>query len=382
MSGRILVGTSSWADPGFVKEWYPPKLPAKQRLPWYAQRFEAVELNSSFYAVPDRNTVHGWVKSTPERFVFDVKAHRLLSRHAAGLDSLPPDLRDGARTNERGRVVLEPELEVALARRLVEETAPLAEAGKLGVYLLQLTPAFSPGRHTLEELDGLVECFAGQRLAIELRHRSWVSDKRREATLGWFGERDVAYVCVDAPPDEHFQIMPPLDAVTNDRSPTSGPTDATPRATYGQDRRGALRLALRRRRAGGDRRARARAGRAGRRGARGLQQQPRRRRAHRRASASARCSDRHPRSRSPRPWATTPALRRGAAHAGLARAPSQGAPATPAGARTRRAWTRPPWPRPSAARAARRGTAPSRCCRRAECPCGRGRTPVRRRSPR
>ena len=216
MAGRILVGTSSWADPGFVKEWYPPKLPAKQRLPWYAQRFEAVELNSSFYAVPDRNTVHGWVKSTPERFVFDVKAHRLLSRHAAGLDSLPPDLRDGARTNERGRVVLEPELEVALARRLVEETAPLAEAGKLGVYLLQLTPAFSPGRHALEELDGLVECFAGQRFAIELRHRSWVSDKRREATLGWFGERDVAYVCVDAPPDEHFQIMPPLDAVTNE----------------------------------------------------------------------------------------------------------------------------------------------------------------------
>ena len=50
MAGRILVGTSSWADPGFVKEWYPPKLPAKQRLPWYAQRFELVELNSSFYA--------------------------------------------------------------------------------------------------------------------------------------------------------------------------------------------------------------------------------------------------------------------------------------------------------------------------------------------
>jgi hypothetical protein len=68
MAGRIIVGTSSWADPGFVKEWYPPKMPAAERLPWYAEHFEAVELNSSFYAIPDRNTVHKWVADTPERF--------------------------------------------------------------------------------------------------------------------------------------------------------------------------------------------------------------------------------------------------------------------------------------------------------------------------
>ncbi|NDU78147.1 DUF72 domain-containing protein, partial [Actinomadura sp. DSM 109109] len=53
MAAKIRVGTSSWADPGFVKEWYPPKLAARERLPWYAERFEYVELNSSFYAVPD-----------------------------------------------------------------------------------------------------------------------------------------------------------------------------------------------------------------------------------------------------------------------------------------------------------------------------------------
>ena len=83
MSGRIVVGTSSWADPGFVKEWYPPKLPAKERLPFYSQRFEAVELNSSFYAIPDRNVVRGWVDATPDDFIFDVKVHRALSRHSA-----------------------------------------------------------------------------------------------------------------------------------------------------------------------------------------------------------------------------------------------------------------------------------------------------------
>jgi uncharacterized protein YecE (DUF72 family) len=217
MAGRILVGTSSWADPGFVKEWYPPKMAARERLPWYAERFEFVELNSSFYAVPDRTTVHKWVEQTPERFVVDVKAHRLLSRHAAPVDSLPPDLRDGAEANERGRVRLTPELETALAERLLEETAPLKEAGKLGSYLLQLTPAFGPGRHELEELDRVVEVLAPHRLAIELRHRGWVREKRRERTLGWFADREVAFVCVDAPPGDEIPIMPSeLDAVTRD----------------------------------------------------------------------------------------------------------------------------------------------------------------------
>jgi uncharacterized protein YecE (DUF72 family) len=217
MSGRILVGTSSWADPGFVKEWYPPRMPAKERLPWYAQRFEAVELNSSFYAIPDRNTVHGWVETTPDGFVFDVKVHRALSRHAAPVDSLPPDMRDEVPSANRGRVLLTPELETELARRLVEETAPLADAGKLGAYLLQLTPAFAPGRHKLDELDRLVEAFAPHRLAIELRHRGWVREKRRDATLGWFSEQGVAFVCVDAPPGDQIPIMPSeLDAVTRD----------------------------------------------------------------------------------------------------------------------------------------------------------------------
>jgi uncharacterized protein YecE (DUF72 family) len=217
VAAKILVGTSSWADPGFVKEWYPAKLAAGERLPWYAERFEYVELNSSFYAIPDRTTVHKWVESTPPGFVFDVKAHRLLSRHAAPLESLPPELRDGAETNERGRVRLTEDLETALAKRLVEETAPLAEAGKLGSFLVQMTPAFSPAKHELAELDRLVEGLSPHRVALELRHRGWVREKRREHTLGWCADREVAFVCVDAPPGDHIPIMPSgLDAVTRD----------------------------------------------------------------------------------------------------------------------------------------------------------------------
>jgi uncharacterized protein YecE (DUF72 family) len=213
--GQILVGTSSWADPGFVKEWYPQGMPARERLPWYARQFRYVELNSSFYAIPDRNTVHKWAEETPDGFVFDVKVHRALSRHAALLDSLPPDLRDHATTNERGRVVLTPELEETLAKRLVEEVAPLGK--KLGAFLAQLTPAFSPGRHELAELDGLVDALRPHPVAIELRHRGWVAEKRRDETLSWFSERGVAFVNVDAPRADHFQIMPSdIDAVTDD----------------------------------------------------------------------------------------------------------------------------------------------------------------------
>jgi len=214
--GEILIGTSSWADPGFVKEWYPQGMDANDRLPWYAQRFRAVELNSSFYAVPDRSVVRRWAEVTPEGFTFDVKAHRALSRHSAPLDSLPKDMRDDAETNERGRVILTPELETVLAKRLVEELGPLVEAGKLGAFLVQLTPAFSPGRHQLAELDGLIDALSPHRVAIELRNRNWVDGERLQDTLDWFGDRGAAFVGVDAPPGDNFQIMPPIDAVTRD----------------------------------------------------------------------------------------------------------------------------------------------------------------------
>src|SRR5215212_10199911 len=147
MAGPVVVGTSSWSDPGFVEEWYPPELPARDRLAWYAERFEAVEVNSSFYAIPQWRTVDRWAQVTPPGFTFDVKLHRLLSRHSATLDSLPPELRDDAETNDRGRVRLTAELEAHTVDRLIAEVAPLEEAGKLGAFLLQLTPAFGPDRH-------------------------------------------------------------------------------------------------------------------------------------------------------------------------------------------------------------------------------------------
>ena len=216
MAGRIVVGTSSWADPGFIKDWYPPGMDARDRLPWYAERFEAVELNSSFYAVPERPTVRRWCEVTPDGFTFDVKLHRLLSRHSAGLDSLPPGLRDSATTTSRGRVELTPELEDALAREVREAVEPLAEAGKLGALLLQMTPGFSPKRDDLAALEPLVAALKPHRVAIELRNRRWVDEERIEDTLRWFEEQGAAFVCVDAPQADATPIMPPIDAATRD----------------------------------------------------------------------------------------------------------------------------------------------------------------------
>src|SRR5688500_557247 len=147
MPGSIVVGTSSWADPGFVEEWYPKGLPARDRLPWYAERFEAVEVNSTFYALPDGRTVSRWAEVTPDGFTFDVKLPRLLSRHAAPLDSLPPSLRDRASVAGRGRVVLDDKLERAMVAETLSTVEPLIEAGKLKTFLLQLSPAFEPRKH-------------------------------------------------------------------------------------------------------------------------------------------------------------------------------------------------------------------------------------------
>src|SRR5690348_7405509 len=215
MAGRILVGTSSWADPGFVEDWYPKGMAARDRLGWYAERFEYVEVNSSFYAVPAQKTVARWAEITPKKFTFDVKLHRLLSRHSAGLDSLLPELRPKAKADERGRVVLTPELQDLLVESTLEAVAPLAEAGKLGPFLLQMSPSFSPRKHKLEELEPLAERLREPGLAIELRNRNWVDeDEQREQTLDWYEEHGVAFVCVDSPPGDNFQILPPLDAVT------------------------------------------------------------------------------------------------------------------------------------------------------------------------
>ena len=213
--GEIRVGTASWADPGFVERWYPRGLPASERLKWYAEHFNLVELNSSFYAIPSQKVVERWCQQTPPRFLFDLKLHRLLSRHSTGPDLLPPDLREAAPI-QKGKVALTPALERKVAKRFLREIRPLAETGKLGALLLQLSPAFRPKTHMLEELDNLFACFSGHRLAVELRNLDWMAGDQLAATLAFFRKRRISFVSVDAPLAGHFMVMPSEDYVTND----------------------------------------------------------------------------------------------------------------------------------------------------------------------
>src|SRR5438477_5942384 len=102
--GRILVGTASWSDPGFVERWYPKKMAAHERLAWYAQHFEMVEVNSTFYSVPDLRTVERWCAATPNSFTFDVKLHQLFSFHSTQAKLLPRELQSVAKTDPKGKV--------------------------------------------------------------------------------------------------------------------------------------------------------------------------------------------------------------------------------------------------------------------------------------
>ena len=210
---RVLIGTASWADPGFIEDWYPPGLPANKRLPLYAEHFNLVEVNTSYYAIPRPEVVAKWAEVTPPHFVFDVKLFQYLSRHKTPPERLPKELR-GLADVEKGRVKLTARLERAVARRCLEAVEPLREADKLGALLLQLSPSFGPRDHTLDELDHLIEILEDYPLAIELRNRGWVTGENEETTADFFVKRRVAYVTVDAPPSMHFMAMPPLDLVT------------------------------------------------------------------------------------------------------------------------------------------------------------------------
>jgi uncharacterized protein YecE (DUF72 family) len=213
--GRIHVGTASWTDPGFIADWYPKKLPSGDRLAWYAQHFNLVEVNSSFYAVPRSALVARWCDQTPDDFVFDVKLHRLLSRHSTQTKMLPTGLRKLAGGGDKA--ILTPKLEKALIEVFLESLVPMIDAGKLGALLLQLSPSFSPKKRALTELDHVLELLDGHKVSVELRNRNWVDDERRDETVAYFRSRRIAMVVEDGPSGDHFMIMPSFDVVTTRR---------------------------------------------------------------------------------------------------------------------------------------------------------------------
>ena len=146
---RILVGTSGYNYPEWKGAFYPDGLPGGKMLPYYAERFPTVEINYTFYRLPNSKTVAGWAAATPDGFTFALKASQRITHF------------------QRLRDVEEPV-------RYFCDTARLL-GGKLGPLLFQLPPNF---KKDMARLDGVLEQLPSDlRVAFEFRHPSWFDEE-------------------------------------------------------------------------------------------------------------------------------------------------------------------------------------------------------------
>jgi uncharacterized protein YecE (DUF72 family) len=213
----IRIGTCSWADDALSKYFYPPKFPAKERLAYYADHFDTVEVDSTYYRLPSESMVQGWAERTPDDFTMHIKAFGLMTRHPVKLEVLPDDLRDAMPVDERGRVDRPPrELRGEVFRRFLEALEPLRVAGKLGGILFQLPSYVVFKEHSFEYLEWAREQLGGDTMLVEFRHRSWLEEQNVAETLSFLERIDAAYVTVDAPKSQSAKnLVPTVPAVTS-----------------------------------------------------------------------------------------------------------------------------------------------------------------------
>jgi len=183
----IHVGTSGWSYPTGRGTWnglfYPsPRPRGFDELAWYADHFDTVEVNSTFYRMPEAALGQSWVRRTRPGFLFSVKLFQKFTH---------PDMylaRDGVRDWD---------LSLADVDLFRQGLAPLADAGRLAAVLIQFPPSFHAMPETRGYLDWLLAAFAGHPLAVELRHRSWSDD--RPATAAALAARGAAWTIIDEP---------------------------------------------------------------------------------------------------------------------------------------------------------------------------------------
>lgn len=213
----VRIGTCSFADQALLKNWYPRGLASRDRLPYYAERFDTVEIDSTYYRLPGAGMSAGWVERTPPGFLFHIKAFGLMTRHPVRIEQLPADLRAAAEADERGRVFHPAEeLRVEVFRRFRAGIAPLAEAGKLGGVLFQLPPYFVYKESALDYLRWAREQLKGLTLLTEFRHASWFEEENHAQTLSFLEENGMTLVIVDAPRLESRDVIPTLVELTSD----------------------------------------------------------------------------------------------------------------------------------------------------------------------
>ena len=180
----IYVGTAGWSYAQGEGKWddlfYPRGLANRDKLPYYAERFDAVEVNSSFYRPLNPHVVRTWVQKTPPDFRFCAKLYQKFTH---------PKMYEEASGEER-------KLSDEDFATLQAGLEPLAGSGKLGALLAQFPPSFKADEASLEYLEELIRRLAEYRLAVELRHRSWSDSPEARRLLEDHG---VAWVMIDEP---------------------------------------------------------------------------------------------------------------------------------------------------------------------------------------
>jgi uncharacterized protein YecE (DUF72 family) len=145
----LFAGTSGFAYPSWKPDFYPPKLPAKDFLKYYATRLNAVEINYTFRQLPKATTLENWISATPEGFTFVCKAHQRITHIMR--------LRESEFTDVFFKAI-----------------DPLRATRRLGPVLFQLAPNLKADLPTLtafvEKLPKDIRC------AFEFRNKSWLVD--------------------------------------------------------------------------------------------------------------------------------------------------------------------------------------------------------------
>jgi uncharacterized protein YecE (DUF72 family) len=193
---------------------------AEERLNYYASRFPVVEVDATYYALPARRTAELWVERTPPDFVFDVKAHALMTGQGTETRRLPKALRTelpepvASKTRVYAKD-LPPEVLDAVWAQFRDSLAPLREAGQLGSILLQYPRWFFPSSENRAIIADAVERLSGLHCAVEFRNASWLNEKNSDRTLRFLRDQGAAFVMVDEPQGFKSSV-PPVTAVTSD----------------------------------------------------------------------------------------------------------------------------------------------------------------------
>jgi uncharacterized protein YecE (DUF72 family) len=218
----VLVGISSWTEPTLIKEggFYPkPRMTAEERLKFYATQFPIVEVDSTYYYPPSEKNSALWIERTDKDFVFNIKAYSLLTNHPTRLDSLYKDVKGALpkQLSEKRNVYREQmpnELVEEVWQRFADALMPLHSAGKLGAVLFQFPQWFVISRASKAYIQECQRRLPDYRIAVELRHKSWMEPRNQEETLSFLAEHDLPYVCVDMPQGFDSSI-PPVAAATS-----------------------------------------------------------------------------------------------------------------------------------------------------------------------